>query len=154
MKVIILRGISGSGKSREAQALLHEAEYKGEVISTDDYFVNDEGTYVFDKSKLNEAHAWCLRTFIEHVRKNHPAVSSDFTLIVDNTNTRIEEAAPYVQIAKAYGCHLRVITLRCDFSLALSRNIHKTPSDVLWAQYQRIEKVEIPPWWNHEVVQV
>ena len=124
MKVIVMSGISGSGKSTYAKRVVSETEPSmkfrdGErygdyaiIVSADDHFINNAGEYQFDASMLAEAHNECFRDFIE-------ALQSEVGLvIVDNTNCSSEEIAPYMLGASAYGYEAEIVTIRCDGRIA------------------------------------
>ena len=49
-RVVLLRGLPGSGKSTAAAAL------GGRALSTDDYFRTADGRYVFRPERLPDAH--------------------------------------------------------------------------------------------------
>jgi hypothetical protein len=77
-RVIVMQGISGSGKSVLARKLA-EAERRpgrpgGYVVSADDYFYRlGGGVYKYEFSKIGEAHDECFRNFIcSHERKPRP----------------------------------------------------------------------------------
>lgn len=93
-KLIILRGISGTGKSTLATKL--EKEHGTKALSSDEYFMHG-GKYLFDKALLPTAHKWNQERVAEAMRRGEPVV------IVDNTNTRAWEMKPYVLAAKKYG---------------------------------------------------
>lgn len=139
-KVVILRGISGGGKSTLAKKL------KGNdplvhIVSADDAFIVN-GEYRFDPAKLPQAHGDCLRKFISLVQQG-------FSVIVDNTNTTAIEIAPYYQVAAAYHVDVKIITLEVDPLIAVSRNVHKTPIESILKQKMRLD-LSLPPWWKHE----
>jgi len=92
--LIIIRGPSGSGKSRMSQQLAEQ--YNVPVFSSDDYFMKD-GEYQFDASRLGENHE-LNRQRTEEAMKNGQSV-----VIVDNTNTKFWEMRPYVLLAQKYG---------------------------------------------------
>ena len=149
MNVIILRGIPGSGKSTYIRKNLPEAW----IFSADHFFMVGE-EYKFDPSKLPQAHAACLReylewlTFVEGRRCRWP-------LVVDNTNTSVMEIAPYAALALAYGASLRIVTIKCDPAVAAARNVHGVPEAAVLAMAKRLEDEtpRLAPWWEHEVVQ-
>lgn len=94
--LILMRGISGSGKSTLAKKL--HADLGGVIYSTDDFFVDpNSGEYLFDISKLSENHEKNKQRTAEAMRQGISPI------IVDNTNTRIWEMAPYVRMADQYG---------------------------------------------------
>jgi tRNA uridine 5-carbamoylmethylation protein Kti12 len=149
MNVTIMQGIPGSGKSTLAQNMLGEArdtDCHAFIVSADDYFTNRLGEYTFDPKLLPAAHAACLRDFITCVRDWHVD-----HVIVDNTNTRIEEIAPYYAIAEAYGHAVRILRVVCDPHTALTRGIHNVPARTVQEMANRIEGTNYPSRWKFEV---
>ena len=49
----IVRGIPGSGKSTFAKTL------GGQHYESDMFFINENGEYNFDVTKIKDAHQWC-----------------------------------------------------------------------------------------------
>jgi NEDD4-binding protein 2 len=92
-RLIILRGLPGSGKSHLAKELVPELH--AVVLSTDDFFtMGDE--YRFDPARLGHAHTWnqhrCVREMFWDTR----------TIVIDNTNTQAWEAREYVKLAQMF----------------------------------------------------
>lgn len=110
-QVIILQGISGAGKSTYA------AKLGGRIVSANDYFQARDG-YRFAPAKLGEAHAQCMRRFIEMVQGSEPLV------IVDNTNTTVAEIAPYYSVGQAYGYAVRIVRVVAGVQAATARGRH------------------------------
>ena len=151
MKVIILRGISGSGKSTLKRKLKKICGCYVASFSADDFW-GVGANYKFVASRLKDAHDGCLRQYIKQVHKwSSPIKYHNPLIIVDNTNTRAAEIAPYYAIAKSHGARIKVITIHCPIELAWDRNVHTTPSLVLWNQYRRLLTEELPSWWDHDV---
>ncbi len=93
-KLIIMRGIPGSGKSMTASAIAPPEA----ICSADDYFLDDKtGEYTFRPHELAAAHAACLRKAISCVHSKTPIV------IIDNTNIRLAHFTEYVQLAEIAG---------------------------------------------------
>ena len=155
MKVIILSGVSGSGKSTYAAKLLEqeyedlEQEYEDKClkVSADDFFTDSlSGKYSFDPSRLGEAHASCFRNYIE-------ALTDGVNFIlVDNTNTTEAEIAPYVLGANAFGYDVEIHTLVSDRLSAWKRNVHNVSWKGIQAQYERIFARKLPPYWTEKKI--
>lgn len=153
-KVVILQGVSGSGKTRHARAL-SAAEPSSVIVSADDYFAGPEG-YRFRPDKLGEAHGTCFQAYLR-------ALSDGVALVVvDNTNTRAMEISPYVLGAQAANVERQrkgqglyevvIVRVACDPGVAAARNVHKVPAHEVLSQYGRIQTCDIPPWWKLETV--
>jgi len=146
-QVIILSGVSGSGKSTYAKTLMHDAKNKGDaitaIVSTDDYFTDVNGVYNFDARKLSEAHSQCFRHFILSLQANCNLV------IVDNTNTTQVEIAPYMLGASAFGYKAEIHTLNINISTAHARNVHNVRINTISSQHIRIANRVMLPWWKH-----
>lgn len=148
MKIVILRGLPGSGKSHFAESLRHEVNGHVMVCSADDFFIGPSGEYDFDPRKLSEAHAACFRKYVMGLLR---AVDRATVLLVDNTNLNRWELSPYVQAAMAFKIPAVIYTVKCNPERAYERNIHKVP----WTAFSIMMKnlVEETPkllhWWVH-----
>ena len=153
MKLIILRGPSGIGKTTYIKNNFPEAIADGTVCSADHYF-NDlvTGTYKFDPTKLGAAHQTC-KTKVESLLADHSANNADY-VVVDNTNLRQKEIKPYVDLAEKYDIPYEIITLQAPLELFLKRNVHNVPEDVVKGMYQRMMSVKLPSEWNQRIVMV
>lgn len=87
----ICRGIPGSGKSTFAKQLTSN------VFEADHYFIDNEGNYNFDPSKIKDAHKDCQ----DNVR--YAMESSISKIAVSNTSTQDWELQPYYELATKYG---------------------------------------------------
>jgi tRNA uridine 5-carbamoylmethylation protein Kti12 len=95
---IILIGATGSGKSKAANALQEMLpENQCDIYSTNDLFEDDEGNYVYDRSKLSAHHDQNLKDFTASCKAGVPLV------ICDNLNLRRRERIPYAKAARAEG---------------------------------------------------
>jgi len=144
-KCIIMSGPSGSGKStwinKQAWAL------NAHVYSAD-YFFGMGADYKFDATKLSEAHGWCLRGFIDACQGFMSGDRDNHVVVVDNTNTTIEEIAPYYSIAKAYGYDIELVTMQVPPHIAAGRNLHGVPVGACKAMHERINARIIPRFWD------
>lgn len=151
MKIMILRGISGSGKSHFAEECLEKLG--SVVVSADFFFLSPSGKYTFDVSKLAEAHADCLRRFIRFCDEAREGWSPALTLVVDNTNLTAIEIAPYYQIALAYGHEPEIVEFDCDPRIAFARNCHKVPFNVHTAQVTKMRSA-LPSFWKRRTIRI
>lgn len=160
MKVVIMRGIPGSGKSTLAKNLVGELSTpvagrtasRVQIFSADNFFCSGGcGEYRFDRSKLPEAHATCLREFTQALIFYH-SWPSDAVLIVDNTNTSEAECAPYARLALAFGAELEVITVECPQEVAFARQSHGVPEKNHKSMFERLQRSRLPKEWLQRVV--
>ena len=91
--LVLVRGVSGAGKSTFAENMLG---VKCQVVSADDYFITENGNYSFDGSRLKEAHQWCKDT-VEQL------MDASENVAVANTFTREWEMEDYYKLADEYG---------------------------------------------------
>jgi predicted kinase len=111
---VICRGIPGSGKSTFAKTL------GGVHIEADQYFVDADGNYNFDGSKIKNAHAWCLD------RVKTDMVVAREKIVVSNTFTQEWEMDQYFKLAKEYGYTVFSIVVENRHG---GTNVHNVPED-------------------------
>ena len=130
--MVLLRGVSGSGKSTVAK------EIGGEVFSTDDYFMKD-GEYQFNPKELTKAHAW-NRNRVKEALEN--GVSP---VVVDNTNTQKWEMREYVKMAQEYGYDVQIrepsTPWKRDVDELTERNNHRVPKEAIEKMLNRWEEL-------------
>lgn len=143
MKVTLLSGVSGSGKSTYAKEKKFTERGRTEVISADIYFTQ-KGIYTYDASKIGEAHNACIRAFISICER--PWFLEN--LIVDNTNTTAIELAPYVAIASAFGHEIELITFHADAVKCAERNIHGVSLETCLQMQANLNVRVLPSYWN------
>jgi predicted kinase len=145
MTVHIMVGASGSGKSTLARKIAQTRfDFDWPIFSADDAMMVD-GVYRFEPGKLGFAHRQCLRGFSGALQNS--------TVIVDNTNCTVMEAAPYIALALAFGHAVVIHILRVDPAVAHARGTHGVPRHVVNNMAATIER-EWPsalPWhWKPE----
>ena len=92
LKLLILRGCPGSGKTVLATKTKAFTNGKWKVVSADNFFYKPDGMYVFDRKKLQDAHNQCFTDAYNYLTKG-------FNVIVDNTNRRCSEFSKYLKLA-------------------------------------------------------
>jgi predicted kinase len=135
-----MQGAAGSGKSTMAAAIKDSHDQKREeaLILGSDEFWNQNGKYVFDPTRLEDAHRWNQRRVAKAMIDITPII------IVDNTNTQQWEIEPYLHLAKMFGYAVQIVRVDPGLGQCLVRN-HERPEDrrvpdgVLMAQYSRME---------------
>lgn len=88
----IMRGLPAAGKSTTTKPL----EAAGAVVCSADHFFEATGSYVFDPSKIGQAHKACMD-------KATSAVNANRDVVIDNTNTQRWEFESYIQLALSRG---------------------------------------------------
>jgi len=126
-KLVLLRGMPGSGKSTLAQRFVTKSPEVWVHLEADMYFVDEEGNYAFESSKIKHAHQWCQS-------KTEDSLSHGFNVVVSNTFTTKWELRPYFDIADVFGIVPEVILLQNVFD-----SVHDVPEDVMRRMNERFE---------------
>ena len=123
----IVGGLPGSGKSTYARTLVAPSAH----FEADQYFMKG-GKYVFDPSKLKDAHGDCLaRTRKAMASGKHKVVA------VSNTFTMKWEVQPYIDLGNELGWTVRVIRMTGDYG-----SIHDVPKDSIERMRGRFEPID------------
>jgi len=137
--LIIMQGISGSGKTTTAKKLAKE--HDALIFSTDDYFIGEDGVYCWDAAKLREYHQ-------KNYERTVDALNQCKNVIVDNTNIQCWEPRPYVQAAVERGIEVRFVRTTGNY-----QNLHGVPQEHVERMRARMENLDVesvlasrPPW--------
>jgi len=127
-------GAAGSGKTTWAKATFHEDE----VIAADDFFQHKK--YEFDKTRLNEAHAWSFDQIAKLLDRHQNAV-------VNNTNTELTQMykyAAYVIIKKLPHKIVFAHFNNNDVDLLFRRNQHNVKRKTIQRMLRNIRRMGNP----------
>ncbi|EPT2925370.1 ATP-binding protein [Vibrio vulnificus] len=122
-KLTLIRGLPGSGKSTLAQQLAKQT--LAVHLEADMYFVDQQGRYQFDPTRLEQAHCWCLNKVCQYLKQGR-------AVIVSNTFVQHWEMKPYLRFAERHG--LSVETLVCTGEYG---SIHDVPAQTIEKMRQR-----------------
>jgi predicted kinase len=139
MKVYIMRGPSGSGKSTWVK---HNVP-KAFIVSCDNFFMV-KGVYKSDPSRLQEFHDRCLLDFLNALDRRVPEI------VVDNTNLRIFQIAPYYRLAEVFHYDVEIIWITALAEVCKNRNNHGVSASVIDQQFATMEP--LPPWCHVRLI--
>jgi predicted kinase len=129
--LILLRGLPGSGKTTLGEVILHSNQgTRPDVISADNYFIDDKGNYNFDPTKLKEAHNNCQQICAERMRLEFSKI------VVANTFTQEWEMEKYFEMAERYNYRVHSIIVENRHG---GENIHGVPDDKLKQMKDRFQ---------------
>jgi predicted kinase len=126
--MVILRGIPGCGKSTFGEFL--SSATLAWRCSADTYMVDKAGNYQFDPKKLGYCHEQCRSSAETGCANGNPLV------VIENTNTKMDEMKPYLRIAETYGYMVFVLTVN---NIHGSKDIHSVPDASKDAMKQRFQ---------------
>lgn len=119
--LILVRGLPGSGKTtfaKKCRVYLH--------LEADMFFVDANKKYVFDGSRIKQAHEWCQNTARIMLNNNIP-------VIVSNTFTTIKEMQFYLD------CEIPFTIYRMTREYG---SIHDVPSETIERMRSRFEPIK------------
>lgn len=135
-KLIILRGLPGSGKSDIAKKLVGN----GIIHSTDSYLTKN-GKYEFDRDNIAKYHYYNLMSSIRSMKKGISPI------IIDNTNIAALHCINYSEQGKMYGYEIIVIEpdthWAFDVEELVKRNSHGVPRDTIIDMLQKYEAPDV-----------
>ena len=148
MKITILRGLPGSGKSTYIDREIRPQAKGRVVVCSADHYMMVDGQYMFSPEKLPVAHSACLTKFLRELQSWRHL--EDVTIVVDNTSLTVAEIAPYVALAQAFGHDAEIVTLEVPITQSIARNTHGVTEAIIteMAFTLRDEARLFPAWWK------
>lgn len=130
--LILLRGLPGSGKTTLGEIIMQTPSSKNTnvVLSADDFFIDENGNYNFDPTKLKEAHNDCLLRCVERMKNEFSKI------VVANTFTQEWEMERYFEIAERYRYRIHTVIVENRHG---NKNIHEVPEDKLQIMKDRFD---------------
>ena len=122
--LFIVRGLPGSGKSTFAKTL------GGQHYEADMFFIDEDGNYKFDGTKIKDAHKWCQSFVKTDMMLEYPKI------VVSNTFTQEWEMKPYMDLAKKHGYKVFTIVVENRHG---GNNVHNVPEDKIEQMANRFE---------------
>ncbi|MFZ4479081.1 MAG: AAA family ATPase [Rhodoferax sp.] len=124
-ELVLIRGLPGSGKTTMAKVLALVDYQHFEA----DMFFELNGPYLYDSTRIRDAHAWCLRMTKEALQQGKRAV-------VSNTFVRLWEMDAYRSLIK----NCRIIE-----ACGKWQNQHGVPTEVVEKMANRWESLQGQP---------
>lgn len=145
-KLIIMRGIPGSGKSTRAREIAKaDITLKSCICSTDDFWLRPNGVYDINLKFIREAHAWNLD------RAKKAMLDKDTNLIIiDNTNILVDHFKGYVDFAKSNEIEIECVSTyikgltNSEVEEIGKRSVHGVPLHVVKRMYNSYEETVLP----------
>ena len=144
-KILIIRGVSGSGKSH----LMHQHVIENSqreiarrltFFEADMWFKTIGGEYKFDPKEIHSAHRWCQLSVEASIRTD---MREDSVVVVANTFTTYKEILPYALLAQKYGTEIEIMEPNNPWSRDVAecykRNTHYVPLETIQKQLDRLE---------------
>lgn len=119
MKLILLRGLPGAGKSTFACAL--SCSMGIPFIEADQFFIDSTGKYNFEPLHIKQAHAWCQE-------RTKLYLANGFNVIVSNTSTTEKEVKVYQDMAEDYGAEFISLIVENRHG---NKSVHDVPDHIM-----------------------
>ena len=129
--LILLRGVPGCGKTTLGNVILLTNQLNNQdVLSADNFFIDEKGDYIFDSSKLKEAHNDCQVKCADRMRNQFSKI------VVANTFTQEWEMEPYFTMAERYNYRIHTVIVENRHG---GKNVHNVPEEKLEQMADRFQ---------------
>lgn len=139
LKLVIMRGWPGSGKSTRAKEIAEALGNNTIILSTDDYFIDPlNGEYIFVRDLIGKAHQW-------NRDRARQAIKQGKNVVIDNTNIKKWEYADYLKAAAEKDYE----TYQCVCS-GTFENVHGVPVEIVDRMKNDLEEDEYVQHWSEK----
>lgn len=127
--IIVMSGMPGSGKSTAVKRMVDEhlkqPFTQAAVVSADDFFTSEDGTYDFILEARGVAHQLCFQRFQQYCKRFRP----QDLIVVDNTALTNKERARYIDEAALHGHAVKLVLVRCPIEICIARRDPRDPKN-------------------------
>jgi predicted kinase len=134
MRLVLVRGLPGSGKStfvrdafEDVNSMLQLSRNCCVHYEADAYFMDHESKYRFDADKLHRAHAWCYDSA-------RVSMNRGWETIVSNTFTTLKEMKQYLDHAELVKMPVLVFRMTQSYG-----SLHNVPEATIQKMIDRFE---------------
>lgn len=121
-KLICIRGLHGAGKTNLAETMKALNPDEVEIISADDFFVDKWGEYIFDKTKIQDAHNWCKDIANQLMEEGVKVI------VIHNTFAYLYHLDFWKKLAESHNYQYIQIVVEKTHS---NKTIHNVPNDTI-----------------------
>jgi tRNA uridine 5-carbamoylmethylation protein Kti12 len=146
LKVVLVTGISGSGKSEEVARLAKEDPKHTVVIAVNDYFVEYDDkfhyahlVYPYAQDDAKGKFAYALMRAGQDETK---------VVIVEDIFSTVGELNDYMIVARSYDCEVEIVTMECDPATAIARQVHGMRPGYIVSRDRDLRARVIPEAWK------
>jgi len=126
-KLIIVRGLPGSGKSTFAAGI----QLSKTVVIEADMFHLMDGKYVYRPEMAGFAHEWCQAQVAWNLNQGND-------VIVANTFITMRTVVPYYELAQTFGASLSIKTMTGKYG-----SVHDVPDKVIEHMTETFETFDV-----------
>ena len=138
LTMVIMRGLPGSGKSSLVRQILRTYPH-AEVCSADAFFIQADGSYQYDRTKIKEAHLF------SQGRAEALCEDACNLVIVDNTHVKRWELQPYINTAAKFRYTVLILEPQTPWAKdpvqLAKRNSHNVSENVIMKKLKEWQEI-------------